>query len=196
MGGINCPPPNGALDRPFTSTVHSTFVDALLAKKHIKKPDGFSVHIGFVESIHPHYHVACAVILNDKEYPYAVLGGGCSNDAALAAEKALYESIQSWTATEWIDSNCDVSQKVYWDIGELEKRISGLSDVTADVQKKIVPTTDNSYVDGLSAQVSLQDGIYVTEIVGSHQISHTTRELAKLAMRENERISVFTPHNI
>ncbi len=185
-----------ALDRPFISTVPGTFVDELLAKNHVKKPDGFSVHIGFVESIHPLYYVACGIMVNDKAHPYAVLGGGCSKDATLAADKALYESIQSWTATEWIDSNCDVSQKVYWDIGELEKRISGLFEVTADVPKKIVPTTGNSYVDGLSARVSLREGIYVTEIVEPRQISHTTRELAKLAMRENERISVFTPHNV
>lgn len=80
-----------------------------------------------------------------------------------AAEKAIYESMQSWTATNWIDSHQNTESKVYWDTRELMSRIADLSSLTVDE---------------------------------SHGISHVTSELARIAMRDDEHISVFTPHNL
>lgn len=185
-----------ALRRPFTTKFSDKAIDEMLYENHIERPENFSIHVGFVESVHPDYYVACSILSNDKSYPFVVLGGGCSkNDAASAAEKALYESIQSWTATTWIDSYRDVGQKVYWDTGELDDRILNLSCTTTGFAEKRIPS-QYSCLDNLRAHVSVHDNIYVTEIVESSGVSHATLELARLAMKDNECISVFTPHNM
>ena len=183
------------LGRQFITRLSDQHIDEVLSENHIEKPKDFSIHVGFVESVNPDYRVACSILSNDKLYPFAVLGGGCSKDAMSAAEKALYESMQSWTATEWMDSRHDIKQKVYWDMGELNNRISNLSSTVTGLPEKRV-SSRKSHLDSLSACVNLHNDIYITEIVESHGISHVTLELAKLAMRDNEHISVFTPHNM
>ena len=185
-----------ALRRPFISKFSDQAIDEILSENNIEKPDDFSIHVGFVESVHPDYHVACSILSNDKSYPFVVLGGGCSkDDAASAAEKALYESIQSWTATTWIDLHQDVGQKVYWDTSELNDRISNLSSTTTEFTEKRV-SSRYSCLDNLRAHVAVHDNIYVTEIAESRGTSHATFELARLAMKDSERISAFTPHNM
>lgn len=185
-----------ALRRPFITKFSDQAIDEILYENHIEKPEDFSIHVGFVESVHPDYYVACSVLSNDKLYPFVVLGGGCSkDDAASAAEKALYESIQSWTATTWIDSHQEVRQKVYWDTSELNDRILNLSNTTTDFAEKRVSSRD-SCLDNLRAHVTVHNDIYITEIIESRGTSHATLELARLAMKDSERISVFTPHNM
>lgn len=185
-----------AFRRPFIAKFSDQAIDEMLYKKHIEKPEDFSIHVGFVESVHPDYHVACSILSNDKSYPFTVLGGGCSKDGAIsAAEKALYESIQSWTATTWIDSHQDVGQKVYWDISELNDRILNLSSITTEFTEKRMSSRD-SCLDNLRAHVAIHDNIYITEIVELRGTSHATFELARLAMKDGECISVFTPHNM
>ena len=184
------------LRRPFIARFSDQVINEILYENHIEKPEDFSIHVGFVESVHPDYHVACSIPSNDKSYPFAVLGGGCSkDDAASAAEKALYESIQSWTATTWIDSHQEVGQKVYWDTGELSDRILNLSRTTTGFAGKRM-SSRHSCLDDLRTHVAVHDNIYFTEIVESSGTSHATLELARLAMKDSERISVFTPHNM
>jgi len=185
-----------ALRRPFITKFSDQAIDEILYENHIEKPEDFSIRVGFVESVHPDYHVACSILSNDKSYPFVVLGGGCSkDDATSAAEKALYESIQSWTATTWIDSHHDVRQKVYWDTGELNDRILNLSSTTTEFTEKRMPSRD-SCLDNLRVHVAVHDDIYVTEIAESRGTSYATLELARLAMKDYEHISVFTPHNM
>ena len=185
-----------ALRRPFISKFSDQAINEMLYQNHIERPENFSIHVGFVESVHPDYYVACSILSNDESYPFAVLGGGCSkDDATSAAEKALYESIQSWTATTWIDSHQDVGQKVYWDAGELNERILTLSNTATEFTEKRMHSR-RSCLDSLRAHVAVHDNIYVTEIAESRRTSHATLELARLAMKDSERISVFTPHNM
>lgn len=184
-----------SLDRPFITKLSGEDIDDMLHKSRIEKPEGFSIHIGFVEPIHPDYYVACSILSNSKIYPFTVLGGGCSKNATLAAERALYESFQSWTATDWIDSHHDTQDKVYWDIGELTNRITGLSNITMGYPEK-EPSSQTYHIDDLEARVTTHNDVYITEIVEPRTTSSTTLELARLAMKDGERITVFTPHNI
>lgn len=161
----------------------------------IEIPESFSVRVGLVESVNPDYKIACSIISNERDYPFAVLGGGCSKNAMQAAEKAIYESMQSWTATNWIDSHQNTESKVYWDTKELMNRIADLSSLTVD--KSHVPTPHKAdCLSDLGSRVTFCDGVYVAEIIESHGISHVTSELARIAMRDDEHISVFTPHNL
>lgn len=74
-------------------------------------------------------------------------------------------------------------------------RIADLSSLTVD--ESHVPTPHKAdCLSNLGARVTFYDGVYVAEIIESHGISHVTSELARIAMRDDEHISVFTPHNL
>ena len=184
-----------ALDRPFLAKFSDDTVEKIVCNHKIEIPESFSVRVGLVESVNPDYKIACSIISNESDYPFAVLGGGCSKNAMQAAEKAIYESMQSWTATNWIDSHQNTESKVYWDTRELMSRIADLSSLTVD--ESHVPTPHKAdCLSNLGARVTFYDGVYVAEIIESHGISHVTSELARIAMRDDEHISVFTPHNL
>lgn len=184
-----------ALNRSFQAKFSDDAVEKIVHNNKIEIPESFSVRVGLVESVNPDYKVACSIISNERDYPFAVLGGGCSKNAMQAAEKAIYESMQSWTATNWIDSHQNTESKVYWDTRELISRTADLSSLTVD--ESYVPTPhEDDYLRDLSTRVTFYDGVYVAEIIESHGISHVTSELAKIAMRDDEHISVLTPHNL
>ena len=74
-------------------------------------------------------------------------------------------------------------------------RIADLSSLTVD--ESHVPTPHKAdCLSGLGARVTFCDGVYVAKIIESHGISHVTSELARIAMRDDEHISVLTPHNL
>lgn len=184
-----------ALNRSFQAKFSDDAIEEIMCNNKIEIPESFSLRVGLVESIDPNYRVACSIISNEKDYPFAVLGGGCSKDPTQAAEKAIYESMQSWTATSWIDSHQNTESKVYWDTRELTNRIADLSGLIVDESHTPTPYKADC-LNNLDARVAFRDGVYVAEIIESNGASHTTSELAKVAMRGDEQISVFTPHNL
>lgn len=184
-----------ALNRSFQAKFSDGAIEKIMRNNKIEIPERFSVYVGLVESVSPDYKVACSIISNEKDYPFAVLGGGCSKNATQAAEKAIYESIQSWTATNWIDSNQSTENKVYWDTRELRNRITDLSSLTED-ESHVPSSCKSDCLSNLGTRVTLYDDVYVAEIIESNGISHVTSELARIAMRDDEHISVLTPHNL
>ena len=184
-----------ALNRSFQANFSDDAIEKIVRNNKIEIPESFSVHVGLVESVNLDYKVACSIISNERDYPFAVLGGGCSKNAMQAAEKAIYESMQSWTATNWIDSYQNTESKVYWDTRELMNRITDLSSLAVD-ESHVSTSHKADCLSDLSARVTLCDGVYVAEIIESHGISHVTSELARIAMRDDEYISVHTPHNL
>ncbi len=184
-----------ALNRSFRTKFSDDAVKKIVCNHKIEIPESFSLRVGLVESVNPDYKVACSIISSERNYPFAVLGGGCSKNAMQAAEKAIYESMQSWTATNWIDSHQNTESKVYWDTKELIHRIAELSSLTVEESHIQTPPKADCLGD-LGARVTFCDNVYVAEIIESHGISHVTSELARVAMRDDEHISVFTHHNL
>jgi ribosomal protein S12 methylthiotransferase accessory factor YcaO len=184
-------------ERSFVAKLSNELIKLMLMRNNLTIPENYSVNIGFVESACSGYYVACSILLNDNKYPYVVLGGGCSKDSGSAAEKAFYESVQSWAATEWIDTNSMPNKKVYWDTLELKKRIADLNMKTVELSDDQLFISGNIF-DKLNSRVTAVSGIYITEIFESSisMKSHTTIQLARLAMKNEENISVYTPHNV
>lgn len=180
--------------RPAIAKLSDERIGKLLEANNITKPANFSVDIGFVESVDPDYYVTYSIISNRQSYPFAVLGGGCSKDTTVAAKKALYESIQSWTATQWIDSHEGTKSKVYWDISELEYRSSLPVDITTALDEKI--TTKHKMLSALNVRAVLQGDLYIAEATEKNKEFHTASEMAKLAMKDGEKNVVFTPYNL
>lgn len=74
-------------------------------------------------------------------------------------------------------------------------RITDLSSLAVD-ESRVLTYPKADCLSDLSTRVTLCDGAYVAEIIESHGISHVTYELARIAMRDDEYISVHTPHNL
>ncbi len=186
-----------ALDRPFVDQVSNEQIALILRKNKIVIPGDYSVCVGYVESIDPGYHVACAIMTNSQQYPFAVLGGGCSASGERAAEKAIFESFQSWTASDWIRKNRKPEERVYWDTGELYRRSRQLLEFTnADMGTDHHSfSSAKSVFDNLKVRSTFFDGTYITEVIAPNAMHSSSVLLARLAMRHDERITVFTQHN-
>ncbi len=186
-----------ALNRPFTSRLSNKYIKNIFLEDGIEENDNFSVNVGFVESIDSGLYVACSILENERSYPFIVLGGGCSKSISVAARKAIYESIQSWTATEWLRRNCSADDQVYWDTGELKRRLGELIKTPVRPLINDEPRQDSCSLKGVDLFTESIDDVYISRAVLSDgSFSHSTQQLARMAMRSNEQVSVFTQHNI
>lgn len=161
-------------------------------------PEDFALHIGFVEPVENNYWVACCILENQRSYPFIVLGGSCETDPIKAAKKAFYEAIQSWTGTNWIDEHLPPDKKIFWDLGELKRRIASFEDSpllnhAAENEKPL--TKDLGFFSNKDIRSTHNDGTFIVEIVDGTVTGHLTSQLARLAMKENEELRIYTPHN-
>jgi len=153
-----------------------------------------SINIGTIESFAKRGHVAVS-ILTGRSYPYAVLGSGISQDVHQSAQKAFFESVQSWTASKWLHDN-EPQNTPLWDVHELQKRATKIAEAPSDTLKQKIPEGPG-ILNKLSVRMSPLEGVFVAHIYDIHgPVSGRSLSLAALARIAHEQPSVFTDHNL
>lgn len=163
-------------------------------EKEQSLPPGFSVAIGFVESVEQGLWVAATILMNQHESPYAVLGGGCAEDPKQAAAKSFFESVQSWTGTQWTNQNLPAGQAAYWDIAELRLRAEDVG-VSDDLTDSCAANDAPSFFEEMVITNCASGKAHITAVEAPGLRSLKSSDLATLAMRAEERVAVFTEHN-
>jgi hypothetical protein len=116
-----------------------------------------------------------------------------------AAHKAFLESLQSWSATEWLWQN-NPKEMPYWDTIELSKRID---DIKNSKQFGLF-TSDHPQCDDalfsryfLDTNITTQnhEGVYVAGIGLGVNLSGEPYEMAEIDMQPGEEVRVFTRYN-
>jgi hypothetical protein len=158
------------------------------------KPTGdFDISIGFIEPINHIGNVAVSIIRQNDVYPYATTGTAFSKNHTEAANKAFIESVQSWTASTWLKKYLK-SEAPLWDIPTLLDRIDQID--SSPVVNEVC--TENEGLIDLQFEVETRDyaeGKVAWVYAKDRPVSGTTASLASLAMRDGEKIQVFTEHN-
>lgn len=192
-----------ALDRPFAGKIITDQVDQMLNEDGVHVPEGYIFNVGFVPSIDPALAVACSILTNKYIYPFAVLGGGCDEDKTKAAKSSVYESIQSWAATNWLDNNTSADKKAYWDTKELVRRAGCLQEMTfravGDKLDAHGIEMGSAALKSLRSETVKEQDVYITDIftnVNQDAGPLTQLKMAELVATDSENISIFTPHNI
>ena len=178
------------LKRPIIAKVPLNTLETLVESYEPKQD--IHASIGFVEPINKVGFAALSILSHDSTYPYTALGGAYSHDVSVATEKAFIESVQSWTASKWLyDHNRDSAP--LWDVAELSSRRNEIESTEATETSS---DKGGCSIPGEQIVVSEVDDTYVAWIYGKEPVSGTSVSLAKLAMRPNDNIRVFTNHNL
>lgn len=183
-----------AFERPVKSKLSQkeklAIIDGILPK------DGsFNVEIGFVEPSCATGYVAVSILESKIDWPRIVLGGSYDIEPMLAAKKAFLESVQSWTATNWLKDN-DPSNMPYWDSQELLKRAQSIraSEPLAYVDE-FSRRKFNIYFEDKPANIFEHGGAYAAGICARCPVEGLTYLIADLDRHPGESVSVFTQHN-
>lgn len=183
-----------SLNRPSIGKVSIGIIKKLL---RVYFPSGdFQLSIGFVEPVCGTGYVAVSILQNTNKFPFAVLGSCYSNTPKSAMEKAFFESIQSWCATNWLRIN-NKELMPYWDLGELRRRsLEILSSTDLDLEgktnfdkKKLLKFIPIKYI-----QTQSHLGKYVAWVY-MDKSSDLNFEIAKLVKRKNETTQIFSAYN-
>jgi hypothetical protein len=159
----------------------------------------FQINIGFIKPVCNMGYVAVSILENHSDYPHAVMGGGFGIDPVSAARKALLESVQSWTGTQWLRQN-NPDEMPYWDFPELIKRAGDIRkadeiDVPGNSHRPFGRQALISYFAGSDLYVAKLDSVYVAGIGRGADVSGLSYKIAELDKQPGEEAVVFTQHN-
>lgn len=181
---------------PILGKVSSRNIEELL-DTYFEPNHLFKLHIGFVQPIVPTGFLAVSILENSHEYPYIVLGSSHKESQKEAVFSAFLESIQSWSATQWMRTNNNDFQQPKWDIGELRRRCNDIEssiDIGADKHNKSEWDRDISpFFKDKPTITKKTDKGWVAWIYPPSPTSLHPLDLAKLA-KPNKEARVFTPY--
>lgn len=156
----------------------------------------FQLNIGFVEPVCGTGYVAVSLLQNTKLFPYAVLGSCYSSSPKSAMKKAFFESIQSWSATNWLRKN-NKKLMPYWDLGEIRRRSVEISS-SPDLDFENETNFDNQklleFIPIKNIQVKPHSGKYVAWVYLDKSID-LNFEITKLVKRKKETTKIFSEYN-
>lgn len=162
-------------------------------------PSEYSFHIGFIRSTHPNRYTAVAILDTFHTYPYTVLGGATDTDKDNAMQKAFIESLQSWSASEWLHRHStDKSKLPRWDIGELRKRAQEMDDFPQATRQSAEYWSHDSSPRLTYKTLATEDGNYIAWVYGENPTTGTSQDLARLAISNSAeilRINTHSQHN-
>lgn len=185
-----------SLNRPIIAKYEQRLIDELL-KVHDLDGQGFDLNIGFIEPACETGFVAVAILENSQQYPFTVLGGSYKETAQEAAHHAFLESLQSWTATKWIRDN-ELKPVPAWDIGNLRARSNELRE-SADLEKEHLSTFEEALLEAyFKNKTILTDKLgenHAAWVYPPFQTSLLSHELARIAQKNSEQVTVFSQYN-
>jgi hypothetical protein len=187
-----------ALNRPVISRLDDGIVQSI-RNYYLPDDEDFGINIGFVKPVCGTGFVAVSILEKQSEYPRAVLGGGFDEKPLEAAHKAFLESLQSWSATEWLWQN-NPKEMPYWDTLELTKRAEAIQESKQFEMFKIeYPQFDTTvfsrYFSDAKITIQDQEGVYVAGISLGVDFYGKSYKIAEMDKQPGEKIQVFTQYN-
>lgn len=183
-----------AFDRPVIGRLRQIDKDAIITDI-LPKDGSFSAEVGFVEPACETGYAAVSILESKIEYPRIVLGSSYDSNPILAAEKALWESVQSWAATSWLKDN-DINNIPYWDNEELFRRSCNIRNaIEIGNGGAFSESIFNAYFNDKPLKVvNCRNGYAVGVDVGV-AVNGLTHLIAELDRHIDESTKVFTQHN-
>lgn len=186
------------LNRPVLSRLDDGIVQSI-RNYYLPDNEGLGINIGFVKSVCDTGFVAVSILENQSEHPYEVLGGSFGEKPLEAAHKAFLESLQSWSATEWLGRN-KPKEMPYWDTLELAKRAEDIRnakqfELFAVGHSPFDSARFSSYFSNASITVQNHGGVYVAGVGLGMSLSGKVHAIAEIDKQPGEEVQVFTRYN-
>jgi hypothetical protein len=183
-----------SLKRPVITKVSDDYIQKLL--KIYFNDKSFRLSIGYVESVCCTGYAAVSILESDNVFPFAVLGGAYDPNPYKASDRAFFESIQSWAASEWLQKNYP-DQVPYWDVIELHKRSTEIQDTSSIKyhQNKFEEDKFSEFFKDKIIHISSYKQGYVVWVCFGDNNYRYSYELAEKVKHPGEKTIIFTQYN-
>ncbi len=185
-----------AFRRPVLARANDKFIQKLMSTYQVDQQK-LQFSVGYVESVCNAGYVAVSILENRSDFPFIVLGGGCSGNANNAAKKAFFESIQSWAASVWLRENSPNSPP-YWDIAELRRRADNISNsrsISLRDADRLKPHNLAQFFSDKQTHVESHPEGYVVWVYLKEPLEGYSYELAEKVKKQGEKVCVLTQYN-